>query len=309
MRRLKGRQMAKKLKAKPMYPEYPEYTEVTPENKAVIDSIGNPFIVQYLVSGFSLIVGIYLFFTGRSLPYGPVQIYFNIFGMFFIIFGAAFCALNLNKNIKFNKFIKKDKHRIIWVYEDGRFEQFYVGLKTQNPGVNKSRLWLLAGLVTILTWFLYATLSVEVRWTAVPFGLLCLVFLMMTSFLIPRYYLTSAKKKPYISIIDDDEAYACGRYHHWNKGFVRYKALPDIYGPETMEMLMTYQSRGVIGKSTPTFHVFIPSNDSWTLNFARREGKRINKQRKELNNNPQREDDFMDKAFKKMMGREDNTGM
>lgn len=287
---------------------FPDEMPVTPELQSVIDTIKNPFTFSYFVDLFCLIGGIWMIYAGLRYTTGLISIYFCVFGAFGILYGAVNGWVSFRKDAAFKKFIKKKAHRIIWVYPETYYEAFYKDLKQTSSGVHKERIGWLCGGIILLTVVLFFTMKPEQRWMALPFGAVCLGVILLTVVVMPRQLVKAAGRKPYISIIDDHEAYALGRFHTWKKGLVRFRELPRHFDMDAYEMLISYQEKGLSGMKTPTFQVLLPDDDPRTLQFARREGSRINKERKALQDGPAQGEDFLDKAFKKMIGQDDTRG-
>ncbi len=284
------------------YFTFPDYERVTPEIRKVINEIKNPFIFSYLIGFLSLVAGVILVILARYSSSGLLTIYYRIIGYAGIAYCIGSYFFTIRKNIAFNKFKKKDEFRIIWIYSDKKYQEFYDGLKKKQSGSSSLRFLIIIGVLAFLTLLLFLVMEPQERLVAIVFGAICIGIIFVTGYLIPRSYVFAAGRKPYISLIDDHEAYALGRFYKWEKGYVKFRVLDKAYGIDATEMRFTYQEKSMFGKKTPTFQVLIPNNDQYTLQFARKEAKRINKNRKHLNQNPKADDDFMDKAFQKLIG-------
>lgn len=280
---------------------FPDYMEVTPEDEKVIKQIKNPFIFTYGVATLSLLAGLVLLLMGLFSS-GLMQIYYYIFAAAGAVYAVTEFYFTIKKNLAFNKFIKRKQYRIIWIYSDEKYEDFYNGIKNSNDSSSKRNLLFVVILMAIMMVLLYFSMEEGMRITAIPFGLICIGVVLITGFFFPWTYLYDARRKPYISLIDDDGAYALGRFYTWEKAHVKFGVLNKSYGIDATEMRITYQEPSLFGKKTPTFQVLIPNNEQYTLQYARRVGKRINQTRKLLNETSQTKDDFMDKAFRKMLG-------
>lgn len=283
---------------------FPDYMEVTPEDEKLIKEIKNPFVFSYSLAGLSFVLGLILLaitlLTNSDL--NLIKFYYIIFTIACFVYSLTQFYFTYKKNKAYNSFIKLKEYRIIWTYSDEKYDDFYNGIEEHNKTNSKSGLLITVGIMILLMVLLYFTMDPLSRFIAIPFGLICIGVVVITGFVIPYTYLYDARKKPYITLINDDAAYALGRFYRWEKAHVKFKVLNKSYGIDATEMRITYQEPSIFGKKTPTFQVLIPNNERFTLNYARRVGKRINKTRELLNESPESHDDFMDKAFKKMLG-------
>lgn len=286
---------------------FPDFMEVTPEIREVINSIKNPFTLNYVVDFLAVAAGLlffYIYYSGYNE--GLLGFYYFVFGLVGIAYGLAEFYFTFQKNLAFRKFLKRDKFRIIWIYTKEEYDPFYKGLEESDTGVDGRRVAFSMIILIILTLILLITLQGSSRIIAIPFGIICIGVVFVTSFVFPKSYILAAHRKPYISLVDDDMAYALGRYYRWEKALVQYRNLSRRYGIDENEMRISYQEPSLFGKKTPTFQVLIPNNDQYTIQFAKHVGKRINTARKELDKRkPGRKKDVFDKAFEKLMDSDD----
>lgn len=282
----------------------PNYTEVTEEDRTIINQIQSPFTFQFVLCFLAVLAGIMFVIISYVVNVtGLLNIYYEIFGFIGIVLGLYGIYYLYKRSKQFKEFLEQDKFRIIWTYTEEQYKEMFNIYKETHEDPSKLSALIAIVIIIILTLVLYVTLNVSTRAIAIPFGLVAVVTVILTSYFLPKSHFNYAQRKPYIILIDDRRAYIQGEFYIWDECTTKLVNSSTRSGKEIVKFSFEFEEAGMYGRKERNLEIILPNTCEATIQLARTEAKRISKISKEIAQSPERKGDFLDRFFRKIVGR------
>ena len=268
----------------------------------IMNDIKNPYKMNIIIGVGAIIVGILLLLIPNMIPdVKAYEFYFIFFGIALIVFGCCYFYYYNKRSKKFRDFLNSDQEKLVWKYED---EDYYLSFVDELDSIQSKQIFkrvlLFAGIIVVLSIALYFTLEPTQRFIAILFALIFIGVIFVFTVLLPQGFKISAQRKPYYTIIAQNEAYIYGRYHSWDRCHVKLKYHEGE--TENYHVLgVNYEAFTANGRLFREWSALLPDSSDETIKEAKDMASKIN-QATRIYEAQQRED-FMEKLFNKMMGR------
>lgn len=294
----------KKQPVKHKIPKAKNFVTITEDDRKILKSIPNPFFVTDTLCYLGFVAGFIFLGLAYIVSRGTiVGTYYEIFGYIGVVLGIYELYIGRKQKKKFKTFIDNEKFQIFWKYNDQTWEEFANTYEKQNPGPGLISVSITVFLLIVVTLLLYLSLAPDSRLIAVPFGIVSVVVVCFTSYFLPRFQLNRTRLEPYIVILNDNECYALGQYLDWNECEAKLVKNKGNAGSEIITLKLDIKQKDLLGKKEFQLPILLPNNNDQTVIEARNEAKRINNLTKEYNDDPNNKGDFLDKFFRKVVGR------
>jgi len=272
------------------------------EDKDLLKNIKNPELPMVVLGGAVALIGALLFITPFVIAqFGAYGFYFKYFGGIFLVIGL-FMIYHYGKKFKaFNRLLTSDEEKLLWFYDDARYES-YVG-HIQKAGIqgNKQKLIILLIVTIAMLIMMFFMLPKDEKLMVYLFAIGMFGISTTFIYILPILEVKRIKNKPYCTIMTMDEAFCMGTYHQWKECKAKIK---EGLVPGMTVLAFTYEGMTVNGKMTREWHALLPSEDQDTLEEARQMTLLINRKRKRKDKDGQKERSFLDKLILKALNRD-----
>lgn len=280
----------------------------TPRGEALVRELTNPFVKNLVYSVLTLVLGgimiWYPVYTHVDLNEGsPVMIFFYL-GLIVAGMGVGYLISFAKRTARFEAFKRRKNHLIIWENQPEEYEVFIQDMDKLVQRPPKRQVIVTAICLVGLEAVMFFMSPSDGRWVIYLSALLLFGSIFGIMFYAPRYYMSNIRRKPYVSVIDLDEAYVMGTYISWKYGTGEIKRFPDHCRTTLCALCIDYDGYRLGSKMVLQYTALLPVNDEATIDEAERVCKEITRCSKERAEFDQNSGDFMTRMFRKSIGQD-----
>ncbi len=272
------------------------------EDKNLLKNIKNPELPMAILGGAVAIIGTLFFATPMLMPQlAAYSFYFKYFGGIFLLIGLYMVYYYGKKAQDFKRLLDSNEEKILWFYDEERYEAYVGHLQKNGLEGNKQKLMLLFLMTVAMLAILFFILPKGEKLMLYLFAIGMFVLSALFLYVFPLLEIKRIKNKPYCTIITADEAFNMGTYHRWKECKAKVK---EGLVPGMTVLAFTYEGMTVNGKLTREWHALLPSEDPIVLEDARQMTANINRKRKKKEQQGQTKRSLLDRLILKALNRD-----
>lgn len=269
-----------------------------------MEEIRNPIKQKIILTYIGVAFGIVLILAPMIISLFKIyQFYFVYAGVVVIGFSIGFYIFYSKRSQQFKKLIEEKEEYLVWSYDDDQYLEFVGELSKLQRTANRKTVLILIAIITVTSIALFIGLEDEIKYLGVVFFVLLGIMSLLFTVVFPESFKYQASTKPFVTIINRDEAYIMGRYHKWTKARAMIKNYDN--GVKMYKVLaINYEALTRNGKLFQEWTAMIPdAKDKEIMAEAKRWVNRINKLSREREDEKKLKKSWSEKAFDKMMGK------
>ncbi|NLN98458.1 MAG: hypothetical protein GX127_08795 [Eubacteriaceae bacterium] len=272
------------------------------DEKKQLQNIKNPEKPMAFLGGAVAVIGALLFITPYvTMQFGAYGFYFKYFGGIFFVIGLFMVYYYGKKSKDFNRLLTSEEEKILWVYDDGRYESYVAHIQKEGVQGNKQKLIILLIVTVAMLVMMFFVLPKNEKLMVYLFAIGMFGISSTFIYILPLLEMRRINNKPYCTIVTTDEAFSMGTYHRWKECKAKVK---EGLVPGMTVLAFTYEGMTANGKMTREWHALLPSEDQDRVEEARQMAVLINRKRKRKDKDGQRERSFLDRLILKALNRD-----
>lgn len=266
--------------------------------------IKNPEKQSIMLALIAAVLGIVIIFVPFIVKTMAIyQFYFTYAGVVMIVFSLGYAVFFYRRYRQFEVFLAKKDEALVWEYEEELYVGFIGELNQIQKNSEKKKVWILLGIVVVISVLLVIMMPQESKWVGILFFVFFGILTVLFTLVLPQSFKYRALVKPYVTIIQEDSAYIMGRFHKWTKAQAKLKNHDN--GEKTYKVLaINYEALTRNGLLFQEWTAVIPNpDDKNMIAESKRWISRINKNTKEQEKIKSERKTYSERLFDRLVGK------